>query len=184
MVYYQDIIYSKEQCATIKNLAKEFDKAKLMIKKGNEYEDYINEKKRYNTASYITINRGEMPFDILNDAIRKFGFEFKTDTLDTGILKYETGNFIFKHNDLPPEGIKRRFCIVGQLNESDEYDGGDFLYWIGEKEHKMDRTIGNVIMFNPETLHEVTLVNSGTRHSMVIWVNQEDLLSFNKPSLI
>lgn len=184
MIYYQDIVFTKEQCDQIKNLGTDFDKAKLMIRKGNKYEDYVNEKKRNNTASYITINRGEMPFDVLNRAIRNFGFEFKSDSLDTGILKYETGNFIFKHNDLPPEGIKRRFCIVGQLNDSDEYDGGDFLYWIGDEEYKMNRSIGNVIIFNPETPHEVTLVNSGVRHSMVIWVNQEDLISYNKPSLI
>lgn len=184
MVYYQDTVFTKEQCEEIKDLAKEFNKAKLMIKKGNDYEDYVNEKKRNNTAAYVIINRGEMPFEKLNDAIRKFGFELKTDSLDMGILKYETGNFIFKHNDLPQEGIKRRFCIVGQLNENDEYNGGDFLYWIGDQEYKMNRTIGNVIIFNPETLHEVTLVNSGIRHSIVIWVNNEDLISYNKPSLI
>jgi predicted 2-oxoglutarate/Fe(II)-dependent dioxygenase YbiX len=48
----------------------------------------------------------------------------------------------------------------------------------------MNRTVGNVIVFNPETLHEVTMVESGVRYSLVIWVNQEDLISYNKPSLI
>jgi predicted 2-oxoglutarate/Fe(II)-dependent dioxygenase YbiX len=184
MIYYQDIVFTKTQCEEIKSLGTDFNKAKLKIKKGNEYEDYVNEKKRNNTAAYITIQRGDMVFEMLNKAIRNFGFEFKTDELDTGILKYETGNFIFKHNDLPPEGVKRRFCIVGQLNDNEDYEGGDFLYWIGDEEHKMNRAVGNVIIFNPETLHEVTIVKSGVRHSMVIWVNYEDLISYNKPSLI
>lgn len=184
MIYYQDIIFTKQDCKNILDSATEFNKAKLMIKRGNQYEDYVNEKKRNNTASYIQVKRGDVAFDKLNNAIKNFGFEFKSDSLDAGILKYVAGNFIFKHNDLPKEGEKRRFCVVGQLNESDDYNGGDFLYWLGNEEYKMNRSIGNVIIFNPEILHEVTLIESGIRHSIVIWINQEDLLSYIKPSLI
>jgi predicted 2-oxoglutarate/Fe(II)-dependent dioxygenase YbiX len=185
MIYYEGIAFTKDECENIKNRNADFERAKLLIKKGNEYEQYINETKRYNTAAYTNAEKGDDVYESLNLVLNKFGYEF-TDTakLDVGVLKYETGNFIFKHNDLPKEGEKRFFCIVGQLNETTAYEGGDFNYWIGDVEYKMKRDIGNVIIFNPSILHEVSMVNSGVRYSLVIWVNYEDIKSFNKPSLI
>lgn len=184
MIYLEKVIFDFAECEYIKNLSSDFNKAKLTIKTNDGYIEYINEKKRYNTATYITLKRGDGIFDKLNDAIKTFGYEFLIDELDTGILKYETGNFIFKHNDLPPEGVDRFFCIITQLNDSSDYEGGDFRYYQNNIPISMKRNIGNIIIFNPNVMHEVTMVSSGIRHSMVIWVNYSQLKSHKKISLI
>lgn len=184
MIYLEQVIFDTNDCDYIKSISSDFNKAKLTIKTNDGYIEYVNEKKRYNTATYITLKRGDGIFDKLNESIKSFGYEFLVDELDTGILKYETGNFIFKHNDLPTEGVDRFFCIVTQLNESSEYDGGDFRYYVNNNPIPMKRDIGNTIVFNPNVMHEVTMVNSGLRYSMVIWVNYSQLKSHKKTSLI
>lgn len=185
MIYYEGVAFTNDECKLIKEKNNAFERAKLLIKKGNEYTEYVNETKRYNTAAYTIDGKGDLVFERLNLVLNKFGYEFNDDTkLDVGVLKYETGNFIFKHNDLPTNGEKRYFCIVGQLSDSSDYDGGDFVYTINGMEYTMKGDIGNVIVFNPSVLHEVTIINSGTRYSVVIWINYEDIKSFKKPSLI
>jgi PKHD-type hydroxylase len=184
MIYLEKVLFTADDCQNIKNISNKFDKASLLIKTNDGYIEYVNEKKRYNTATYLTLKRGDGIFDKINESIKLFGYEFLIDELDTGILRYETGNFIFKHNDLPAEGIDRFFCIIVQLNQSYDYDGGDFRYYINNTPILMKRDIGNILIFNPNVMHEVTMVNSGVRHSMVIWVNYSQLKSDKKTSLI
>ena len=185
MINYEGIVFTKEDCNNIKNIADEWMEAKLLVKRGlGEVEDVVVQNKRYNKASYFKLKNDSPYYKKLNDAIGNFGYELVVDELDAGILKYEKGNFIFLHNDLPIEGEKRFFCIVTQLSDDSEYVGGDFRYLIDNKPYVMNRNIGNSIMFKPEVLHEVTMVENGIRFSLVIWVNYEQVKSLNKPSLI
>lgn len=185
MINYEGIVFTKEDCEDIKNKADEWMDAKLLVKRGlGEVEDIVIQNKRYNKASYFKLKNDSPYYSKLNEAINNFGYELVADELDAGILKYEKGNFIFLHNDLPIEGEKRFFCIVTQLSDDDEYVGGNFSYLIDNKPFVMNREIGNAIFFKPEVLHEVTIVESGIRMSLVIWVNYEHVKSLTKPSLI
>jgi predicted 2-oxoglutarate/Fe(II)-dependent dioxygenase YbiX len=185
MINYQGIVFTKEDCEDIKKIANEWSEAKLLVKRGlGEIEDVVVQNKRYNKASYFKLKSDSPYYQKLNDGIKNFGYELVADELDAGILKYEKGNFIFLHTDLPMEGEKRFFCIVTQLSEDSDYVGGDFRYLIDNEPNTMDRNIGNSIMFKPEVLHEVTIVESGTRFSLVIWINYEQVKSLTKPSLI
>ena len=185
MINYEGIVFTKDECEDIKNKADEWMEAKLLVKRGlGEVEDIVIQNKRYNKASYFKLKNDSPYYQKLNNSINSFGYELIADELDAGILKYEKGNFIFLHNDLPIEGEKRFFCIVTQLSDDSDYIGGDFRYLIDNQPHIMIRTIGNAIMFKPEVLHEVTMVESGTRFSLVIWVNYEQVKSLTKPSLI
>lgn len=185
MINYEGIVFTKEDCDDIKTNASEWKEAKLLVKRGlGEVEDIVIQNKRYNKASYFKLKKDSPHYKKLNGAVNKFGYEFIAEELDAGILKYEEGNFIFLHNDLPIEGEKRFFCIVIQLSDDNEYVGGNFRYLIDNEPHIMNRSIGNAIMFKPEILHEVTIVESGIRHSLVIWVNYEQVKSLSKPSLI
>jgi predicted 2-oxoglutarate/Fe(II)-dependent dioxygenase YbiX len=185
MINYEGVVFTKEDCENIKNNVSDWMDAKLLVKRGlGEVEDIVVQNKRYNKASYFKLKNDSPYYHKLNDTIKNFGYEFTADELDAGVLKYEKGNFIFLHNDLPIEGEKRFFCIVTQLSDNNDYIGGDFRYLIDNEPNVMDRTIGNVIMFKPEVLHEVTIVESGVRFSLVIWVNYEQVKSLSKPSLI
>lgn len=66
----------------------------------------------------------------------------------------------------------RKLSIVLQLTDSDAYEGGD-LELISQIEHPsaMPRTRGTLIAFPSFQLHRVTPVTSGTRNSLVGWIN-------------
>ena len=185
MIHYEGVVFTKEDCEEIKKMTNEWIDARLMSKRGlGEIENVVDQNKRYNKASYFNLKNDSSIFQKLNNTIKNFGYECIIDELEVGVLKYEKGNFIYLHNDLPLEGVKRFFCLVAQLSEDSDYEGGNFHYIIDNQSYNMNREIGNVIFFKPDMLHEVTIVESGVRNSLVIWVNYEHVKSLTKPSLI
>ena len=66
----------------------------------------------------------------------------------------------------------RKLSIVLQLTDENEYEGGDFqLLDAGEKKpENLSRKQGIVLAFPSYTLHRVTPVTKGTRHSLVAWI--------------
>ena len=66
----------------------------------------------------------------------------------------------------------RKLSIVVQLTDEDTYEGGDLeLIPQIENPHKMPRKRGTLIAFPSYQLHRVTPVTSGTRNSLVGWIN-------------
>jgi PKHD-type hydroxylase len=66
----------------------------------------------------------------------------------------------------------RKLSIVVQLTDPDTYEGGDLeLLPSIEKPVKPPRTRGTLIAFPSFQLHRVTPVTSGTRNSLVGWIN-------------
>ena len=67
-------------------------------------------------------------------------------------------------------GVSRKLSVVVQLTDPSEYEGGELSLYNGEEPEVVDKAIGNVCFFPSYTLHQVTPVTSGTRHSLVAWV--------------
>jgi PKHD-type hydroxylase len=66
----------------------------------------------------------------------------------------------------------RKLSITIQLTDEDTYEGGDLeLIPQIENPHKMPRKRGTLIAFPSYQLHRVTPVTSGTRNSLVGWIN-------------
>lgn len=89
----------------------------------------------------------------------------------TEFRRYKKGDYFVKHDDTPwdHDGLPKRYFTIGiQLN--DGYQGGDFVI---DDLHTMEKKAGNVTLWGIEVPHEVTLITSGIRETLVMFVDVE-----------
>lgn len=55
------------------------------------------------------------------------------------------------------------------LNDSDEYDGGDLLIYSDKGTERLERDKGSFVVFPAFIEHECTKITRGTRHAIVTW---------------
>jgi PKHD-type hydroxylase len=163
--------FSKEECQTIINIAKE----KGLIKGTTNGESDVRDSKIswlypidkmdwvFRRVTDITLNLNErfFKFDLfgLNE-----GFQFTNYEAPSG--KYG------KHVDRGINMVVRKLSISIQLTNPEEYEGGELkLYDADDKEATvMDKTQGTLIIFPSYVLHEVMPITKGERNSLVTWV--------------
>ena len=65
----------------------------------------------------------------------------------------------------------RKLTTVIQLSDPDDYEGGDFQLFAGEKdpEDLNIRSQGSVIVFDSRDWHRLTSITEGTRYSLAQW---------------
>lgn len=114
--------------------------------------------------------------DIINSLNDRF---YKYDLTEMESLQYteykgETSDFYTSHTD---DGYKfnlfRKLSVSVQLSDPKEYEGGDLLFYRNTLSEYAEapKDIGTVIVFPSFVIHEVTKVSSGSRKSLVTWVN-------------
>ena len=161
--------FSKEECQTITNIAKN----KGLIKGKTKGESDVRDSKIswlypvddmdwvYRRVTDITLNLNKrfFQFDLfgLNE-----GFQFTNYESPSG--KYG------KHVDRTVNSPVRKLSISIQLSNPEEYEGGELYLYNDEKETAMDKTQGTLILFPSYVLHEVMPVTKGERNSLVTWV--------------
>mgnify|MGYP001477661312 FL=1 len=69
----------------------------------------------------------------------------------------------------------RKLSFTIQLTDENEYEGGELIFYIDEKEKKAPKSKGTIVFFESDILHEVTSVTKGVRHSLVSWVQGPNL---------
>jgi PKHD-type hydroxylase len=69
-----------------------------------------------------------------------------------------------------PMSCVRKLSIVVQLSDPNTYTGCDLILKNGNANYYFNRTRGNAIFFPSFYLHKVTPLTSGTRYSLVIWI--------------
>jgi PKHD-type hydroxylase len=112
------------------------------------------------TDCVMELNRDFFKFDI-------YGF---TEGLQ--FTEYNSpGGKYDQHIDRLFNMIVRKLSIVVQLTDPSEYDGGDFEIIEGKKSEKLHRDQGTLLAFPSYTLHAVTPITQGTRHSLVGWIS-------------
>ena len=95
------------------------------------------------------------------------------------INKYEKNCSFTLHHD--GYDFKRIWSLVVQL--SDDYTGGDLNLYL-DKKIKIKKNIGNCVMFRPEIFHEVTKITKGTRWSLILFLEYENVFEeLNKKTL-
>lgn len=182
MVYFQNIIFTKDECKSILDLATEWEASGLHTSVDNVIIDKVYKpNKRKSTQSLQKAERGSMVYTKVNQAIMSFGYELCVDSFGYDVIKYKVGDFIWKHTD---DGADKLFSLVAQLNKSTDYEGGDFLRWDGENSFKMDRSLGYGIIFKSNVYHEVTHITEGERHSFVLFLKSSEIKSLKKQALI
>ncbi len=84
----------------------------------------------------------------------------------------DAGHFIW-HSDIGggPMSRKRKLTLVLQLSPEDAYEGGDLETMPGAQVLQASRAQGCVSVFPSFTLHQVTPVRSGVRHSLTVWAH-------------
>lgn len=97
-----------------------------------------------------------------------FGF---TESLQFTEYNAPTGKYGAHVDKIPFEAV-RKLSIVVQLTDPSTYEGGDFKILDGGTEGEaLSRKRGTILAFPSYTLHEVTPVTKGTRHSLVGWIS-------------
>jgi PKHD-type hydroxylase len=84
----------------------------------------------------------------------------------------DEGHFAW-HSDIG-RGVaagKRKLTLVLQLSAPGSYDGGDLEIMPGAQVVSANRAQGCVSVFPSFSLHQVTPVKSGTRHSITTWAH-------------
>lgn len=172
---------SKEECELIiqQNTNIELNVGKINSKIGH----VVDLKKRNAKIKFIDLS------DVTNRLIKHLNDNeiikghILSQTIDKKFqfTKYEEGGHYDWHTDSSPTGDAHRVCsIVIQLN--DTYTGGNLLYMdIDNNEIEFKNGIGNLFIFPSSTTHKVTPVLSGTRYSLVSWL---DLKSKNIKTII
>jgi PKHD-type hydroxylase len=161
--------FSKEECQTIINIAKD----KGLIKGKTRDETDVRDSKiswlyptdnmdwvfRRVTDIVLNLNERFFKFDLfgLNE-----GFQFTNYEAPSG--KYG------KHVDRAMNIPVRKLSISVQLTNPEEYEGGELYLYDDDKGTLMDKTQGMLILFPSYVLHEVMPVTKGTRNSLVTWI--------------
>jgi Rps23 Pro-64 3,4-dihydroxylase Tpa1-like proline 4-hydroxylase len=109
-------------------------------------------------------------FKCANDAIIKYNQVFPEAMIaeDSGyeLLRYKEGQFYTQHTDSFKTHPRSVSCSL-MLN--DDYEGGEFGFFCGEKKYKLKK--GSVIMFPSNFMypHEIMPVTKGVRYSIITW---------------
>jgi PKHD-type hydroxylase len=163
--------FSKEECQTIINIAKN----KGLIK-GKTFNDDKSKDVRNSKISWLyPVDDMDWVFRRVTDMTLNLNerfFKFDLFGLNEGFqfTNYEAPSGKYgKHVDRGINTTVRKLSISIQLTDPEEYEGGELKLYNGE-EILMDKTQGTLIIFPSYVLHEVTPVTKGTRNSLVTWV--------------
>lgn len=96
---------------------------------------------------------------------------------DLQYTKYygENQGFYSEHFDTfwaNPSAYDRKLSVTVQLSDSDEYEGGDFLFHgpYDQPDPQVLRRKGTVLVFPSPIMHKVTPVTKGVRKTLVAWM--------------
>ena len=161
--------FSKEECQTIINIAKD----KGLIKGTTKEESEVRDSKIswlypidgidwvFRRVTDITLNLNERFFKFDLFGINE-GFQFTNYEAPSG--KY--GKHVDRGMNIPV----RKLSISIQLTNPEEYEGGELYVYDDDKGTLMDKTQGTLILFPSYVLHEVMPVTKGERNSLVTWI--------------
>jgi PKHD-type hydroxylase len=100
-----------------------------------------------------------------------FNFELShISPLQLGNYKAEESGKYDWHMDCG-HGTIRKLSIALQLNNPNEYEGGEFSFMRGVEEEIIPKEKGLMVLFPSFLLHRVSPVTSGERQSLVCWIN-------------
>ena len=91
------------------------------------------------------------------------------------LTRYEEGMFYIEHMDYGKgPHCNRKLSLSIQLTDPATYEGGDLELNYGAQGFvTMQRDLGSITFFPSFTLHRVTPVTRGVRHSVVLWVTSQ-----------
>jgi PKHD-type hydroxylase len=104
-----------------------------------------------------------------------FDFDLRAFSESPQVARYKAsngGHFAW-HSDIGdrPNAANRKLTLVLQLSKPNNYEGGDLEVMQRARVVTASRTQGCVTVFPSFSLHHVTPVTSGVRHSLTVWAH-------------
>lgn len=122
---------------------------------------------------------------VLIDEISVKGFDLDYLASPFQFTEYKVGDYFHWHRDTLGKVVTQedRYCsMVIQLN--DKYDGGNLELKISDTDIlKVERGVGDLIIFLSNIEHRVTDVKVGDRYTLVNWVGLKKVNNFKKTLL-
>jgi PKHD-type hydroxylase len=166
---YMNDVFTKEECQTIIAIGNE------KLQKGTTLGD--NPSVRDSEISWLYADDNmAWAFRRLTDVVTSLNNQFfKFDLTGFGegfqFTKYDApGGHYGAHIDKILNHQIRKLSLTVQLSDPSDYEGGDLVIKLSDKEDVMEKNQGRIILFPSYVLHEVTPVTEGTRYSLVAWV--------------
>lgn len=114
--------------------------------------------------------------DLVRNSNRdQFGFDLNdfAESPQVATYKAASGDHFAWHCDIgdAPLARQRKLTLVLQLSKPDTYDGGDLQVMPSAQVLSAGRDQGCVSVFPSFSLHQVTPVTRGIRHSLTVWAH-------------
>lgn len=137
---------------------------------------------RKSKVAFTKLNNFEFLITSLINEINKYysidGYQLDTD-FTFQFTEYGVGEYYKWHTDsgtMP--NTKRHISVIILLN--DEYIGGELVLKIDNTDIVMNKTIGNLFLFDSNILHKVNPVEFGKRYSLVTWIGLIESSQYQK----
>ena len=177
MFFYWKSAITERDC---NNLIKEFDhkdqlKAETGIYQGLESQPEIRETKLNWLQPDHPMNKVILDYVLkANDEVWHYDLAKLTPCQ---FAKYEVGGYYGWHQDTGYTWDKRRsdprkLSVTVQLSNPDDYKGGEFQFWYGNKDPQIPsiQSQGSILVFESHLWHQITPVTEGVRYSLVTWI--------------
>lgn len=158
MFVSQKVLFSKEECDFI-----------IKLEKIN-HQSWVNNDRDYKSSTIVFNDETSWVFDRLKIFFEEVsGCEMFNLKNEIHFHKYKTDDWFGIHNDTRNN---RLFSVGVLLN--DDFNGGDFKLY-NPNEILLDKIIGNSYVFDASVLHEVTPIKSGTRYSLIWFIQNTNI---------
>lgn len=145
----QSKLFTKQECEMIISLKHEYKGYSHILHHDRDYEEWLIDSSKFNFL------------------LKNLTLEFKIKSLlDGRIICYKVGNYFSLHKDRYSLHPNRYKTLIIQL--SDNYEGG--VLEVNNK--KVDKLIGNCVLFDSNEYHSVSAITSGIRYSLVFWLER------------
>lgn len=163
MIIKQKVLFDKVECDDIIKLSK------------TNPQTWESIDRNYNSSTI----RYDIETKWIFDKLRSF-FE-EASGYGMTLLKNEIHFHSYNQNgkfDLHNDARDKRIFSVGVLL-NDDFDGGDFNLYSPNK-ITIDKKVGNCYLFNVEISHEITPIISGTRYSLIWFIQDMNVKTTSK----
>ena len=102
-----------------------------------------------------------------------YGFELAEEMGQAQLTRYQPGQHYEWHMDLGAgRPSLRKITAVVELTSRASREGGGIEIFYGQSiENRLDLDIGDIVLFPSFVMHRAVMVESGTRWSLVSWLN-------------
>lgn len=163
----QKVIFNDDEINQIKGYTKEWSDS------GIHNKGYLPEA-RQSLQSHIDC---ELIEPIILPKLKEYNI--KSITGEILVLQYNKGHFFKRHQDRldpNPKTTNRQQTLIVQLSDENDYEGGELVV----RDIVVDKTKGNMVLFDSNEWHELKELTSGTRYCLVVWLPSSD---YNKNKL-